>query len=85
MAHSHATRVDLIVSFHAGRLIVVVKDDGDGFDVVATEARLGRSRTVGLIEMRERARLVDGRLEIRSIPGIGTEVRLSVPDTPSPS
>jgi signal transduction histidine kinase len=78
--HSHATRVDLIVSFHPQRVIVVVKDDGDGFDVAATEARLGRSQAIGLIEMRERARLVEGRLEVRSIPGLGTEVRVSIPD-----
>jgi two-component system sensor histidine kinase DegS len=78
--HSRATRVDLIVSFHPSRVIVVVKDDGDGFDVAATEARLGRSRAIGLIEMRERARLVGGRLEVRSIPGMGTEVRTSIPD-----
>jgi signal transduction histidine kinase len=56
----------------------VVKDDGDGFDVTATEARLGRSRALGLIEMRERVRLVGGRLELRSILGLGTEVRATV-------
>ena len=80
LRHSHASRIDLIVSFHPGRVIVVIKDDGDGFDVAATEARLGRTRAIGLIEMRERARLVEGRLEVRSIPGLGTEVRVSVPD-----
>ena len=80
LRHSHGSRIDLIVSFHPERVIVVIKDDGDGFDVAATEARLGRSRAIGLIEMRERARLVGGRLEVRSIPGLGTEVRVSVSD-----
>ena len=50
-------------------------DHGEGFDVGATEARLGRTRSLGLISMRERAENVGGTLEIRSALGAGTEVR----------
>ena len=48
---------------------------GRGFDVSATEARLGRTRSLGLISMRERVENVGGSFEIRSAPGAGTEVR----------
>jgi two-component system sensor histidine kinase DegS len=76
--HGRAQHVDVVLSFNNGRVTAVVKDDGDGFDVTATEARLGRNRALGLIEMRERVRLVGGRLELRSILGMGTEVRATV-------
>jgi signal transduction histidine kinase len=78
IAHGRAEHVEVVLSFHNGRVSAVVKDDGDGFDVKATEARLGRNRALGLIEMRERVRLVGGRLELRSILGMGTEVRATV-------
>jgi len=55
------------------RLELTVSDDGAGFDVGAV-----RSRRLGLTTMAERARAVDGDLELRSSPGAGTTVRLVV-------
>lgn len=75
----HAHHVDVVLSYHRDRVAVVVKDDGEGFDVPATEARLGRMRGLGLIEMQERTRIAGGRLEIRSQTGAGTEVHLTLP------
>ncbi|MBV8194335.1 MAG: hypothetical protein JOY80_02275 [Candidatus Dormibacteraeota bacterium] len=77
--HSHAEHIDVVISHHRDRVVVVVKDDGDGFDIVATEARLGRTRGLGIIQMHERATLAGGRLDIRSQIGAGTEVRLTLP------
>ena len=58
-----------------GRLQVVVADHGEGFDVGATEARLGRTRALGLISMRERVENVGGSFEIRSALGAGPRCR----------
>jgi signal transduction histidine kinase len=77
--HGTARRVDVVIAFRTDRLVVLIKDDGEGFDVVATDARMGRSSGLGLIEMRERAALVDGRVEVRSVTGEGTEVRATLP------
>jgi two-component system sensor histidine kinase DegS len=73
--HAVAHHVDVTLTLQPHRAVAVVKDDGDGFDVVATEARQGRTRHLGLISMRERADLERGALEIRSQIGKGTEVR----------
>jgi two-component system sensor histidine kinase DegS len=73
--HASAHHVDVTLTLQQHRVVAVVKDDGDGFDVVATEARQGRTRHLGLISMRERADLEKGALEIRSQLGKGTEVR----------
>ncbi len=54
-----------------------IRDDGRGFDVGAVAAR-GR-RNFGLQFMRERAELIDARLDVRSRPDGGTVVRLAIP------
>ena len=85
LRHGHATNVDVVIAFHQDRLVVLVKDDGEGFDVSATEARLGRTRGLGLIQMHERAALAAGRVEVRSITGEGTEVRATLPVSRQPN
>ena len=73
--HAPRSRVEVVLSYHPDRLKVLVKDDGDGFDLLAAEARLGRSNAMGLISMREHAELAGGRFDVRSTVGVGTEVR----------
>ncbi len=79
LAHGHAGSVEVALLFQPQRVAVVVLDDGEGFDVAATEARLGRSTGLGLLTMRQRAEIEDGQLEVRSVVGEGTEVRASFP------
>jgi len=56
-------------------LLLAVRDDGVGFDPASS----GRGRSLGLASMRERARLVNGTLDIESAPGRGTSVIAWVP------
>ncbi|HEX5720403.1 MAG TPA: histidine kinase [Thermoanaerobaculia bacterium] len=60
----------------APALLLQVRDDGQGFDPA------GQSAGMGLRNMRERLEAVNGRLEVRSAPGEGTEVRACTPLTP---
>jgi signal transduction histidine kinase len=52
----------------------VIEDDGVGFD-----PRVVRGGGIGLLGMRERLALIDGRLEIESRPGAGTTIVAEVP------
>lgn len=54
-----------------GRLVASVYDDGRGFDVDGLSVRQGGC---GIAGMRERAKLVGGEVEIRSVVGEGTRV-----------
>jgi two-component system sensor histidine kinase UhpB len=76
--HSGATRIEVTLEAADDRSCVslVVSDNGSGF----TFAEEGKG--LGLSGMRERALLVDGRLDIDSRPGKGTTVRLVVPLAP---
>src|SRR5436190_9404656 len=72
--HSAAGRVEIDLAAGNGRGVELrVRDDGRGFDTGTQKGGLG------LGGMAERARLVGGRLDIRSFPGRGTELTLVVP------
>ncbi|HZB98092.1 MAG TPA: ATP-binding protein, partial [Candidatus Sulfotelmatobacter sp.] len=73
--HARPRRVDVTLAVHSDRATVLIKDDGEGFDLAAVQGRLGRTRALGLIMMNEYAQLEGGRFEISSMIGSGTEVR----------
>jgi two-component system, NarL family, sensor histidine kinase DegS len=55
------------------QVILVIRDEGPGFDPYEVARRAGRSNW-GLTSMRERAELIGARLTVASRPGQGTEV-----------
>ena len=73
--HAQAKTLEVIIAFQAKTVTAIIRDDGIGFDVAATEARLDATKHLGMISMRERADLEKGTLEIRSQVGKGTEIR----------
>lgn len=60
-------------------LVATIRDDGIGFDVQAIGQGYANRGSWGLLNMRERAALVDGILAIRGQPGTGTVISLTVP------
>jgi len=60
-----------------GPLVVTITDNGKGFD--PRMARLGRTGSSGLVNMRERAATVGGTLKLESRPGAGTTITLTLP------
>jgi two-component system sensor histidine kinase DegS len=75
--HARAKTVEVTVSFLADQIVATIRDDGVGFDVAATEARIDSGKHLGMVSMRERADLEKGEIEIRSQVGQGTEIRVS--------
>ena len=75
--HADATHVRIAIEYEAPDVTITVEDDGRGFDVDRALAATGpEAESVGLIGMQERVRLLDGQLEIHSIEGAGTRVRV---------
>ncbi len=80
--HAHAQRVSVLVERRGENLVVIVEDDGRGYDLAAVrsgplEARLGHAG------MEERASLIGANLTIETAPGAGTTVFLEVPLRPN--
>ena len=70
--HSGARRVAVALRREAGRARLDIVDQGRGFD--PTEPTAG----FGLISMRERARALGGRVQVKSESGRGTHVEVAV-------
>ncbi len=68
--YSRATHVEVILERRSDCVLLIVEDDGVGFDVAGSGAKGG----FGLIGMQERAALVGASLEIESAPGQGTTI-----------
>lgn len=77
LKHAQATAIELLMEADSRELKLIVRDNGTGFDVEEARDRF----SIGLSSMQERAMLVNGTLELRSRPGEGTMVILTVPRT----
>jgi signal transduction histidine kinase len=71
--HANAETVWIEVAEASDSILIVVRDDGGGFNMNA------RGRGFGLIGMRERIALEGGSLAIVSSPAAGTELRGRIP------
>jgi two-component system nitrate/nitrite sensor histidine kinase NarX len=79
-ARKHAGASQVEVHLERGPVYrFIVRDDGCGFDPDRSDAS---GRHVGLAIMRERAHRIHAALQVRSVPGAGTEVVLSLPVAP---
>ena len=77
--HAGASRVSVILERRRDHLLVIVEDDGRGFDPEAVRRGASAEHKLGLFGMQERAALVGGTFQIESNPGQGTTVFLRVP------
>ncbi|WP_308636657.1 sensor histidine kinase [Paenibacillus silvisoli] len=77
--HADPSFVILEITYQAQMVKIVVKDNGVGFHVDQMESRVKNSTHFGLIGMRERVELLEGRMEIESTVGQGTKVTIHIP------
>ena len=72
--HAHATRVDVVLMVRDGKLVLLVEDDGVGFDPnsVSTDEHLG------LFGIRERSEMIGATLVVETEPGKGTTIMMEV-------
>jgi signal transduction histidine kinase len=72
--HAEAGHVSIVLAHREGGVIAVIEDDGRGFD-----PDLHGGTGVGLLGMRERVELHDGRLTVESGSDAGTTLRIEIP------
>jgi signal transduction histidine kinase len=89
LKHGRATRVRVDMHLAPAQFEITIEDNGRGFDSTATETvpdkidpASGRHGN-GLRNMRQRLDILGGQCTIRSKPGHGTTVILSVPLAPA--
>ena len=74
-----AALVSIDVYEDGGAVIASVEDNGKGFDVASTLQSYASRGSLGLLQMRESARLIGAQLTLDSSPGQGTRVHLRIP------
>ncbi len=77
--HAAARRAHIRLSFQDSVARILVSDDGNGFNVETALGGGSSGQSFGLLGMQERARLLNGRIDISSMEGSGTRVKVEVP------
>ncbi|HEX9048612.1 MAG TPA: sensor histidine kinase, partial [Verrucomicrobiae bacterium] len=78
--HAGSEKIEVLVKFEAQQLVLIITDNGRGFDPTAPPASAGG---MGLKGMCERAAELNGQMEVESAPGKGCTVKLTVPTSMS--
>lgn len=81
--HKHARAQRVLIRFQCfdNVLHVTIRDDGAGFDLEHIRGEYEKRKSLGLINLYERAQLIHGHLAIDALQGRGTTIRLTVPLT----
>jgi signal transduction histidine kinase len=77
--HSEAENVFVIMKTGSNEINLDIEDDGKGFDIRSALKRTEDGRVLGLMGMKERVYLRDGKVLICSEPGSGTRISLWIP------
>ncbi len=77
--HAQATQVQVRLVASFPHILLRIEDNGCGFDAEARLTEALREKRMGLWSMQERARLLGGRMTIRSRPGSGTKLVAEIP------
>ncbi len=79
--HARGAPIQIQVQQQGNALLATISDQGPGFDVNAVSGNYSARGSLGMVNMHDRARLVDGTLAVESTPGRGTRITLRVPLT----
>ena len=83
-ARKHAQAGRIWVNLHLlkqGLALLEIQDDGIGFDVAAVNRSYDQRGSLGMVNLRDRTELVNGVLDVQSVPGKGTRVQVYIPLT----
>lgn len=76
--HSHATEAWVDMEERERELCLEIRDNGVGFEV-GNPAERSPNDGIGMMGMRERAEHLNGKLDVRSVPGKGTTISVRIP------
>ena len=71
--HAGASLIDFHLYYNATSLVLTIKDNGKGFNIAGSDAG------TGLLNMKKRTLLLNGRLDISSTENIGTQIKIEIP------
>lgn len=82
LKHAAARMIQIEFQFLGGTLLLIIKDDGKGFDINQVTEGGTHSRGLGLRNMKNRAKLIGASYDLASEPGRGTIITISLEAQP---
>lgn len=79
--HAEADHIYVRLARKGDLLHLEIEDDGVGFDLAAVEDNYDQRGSLGMVNLRERAELVNGKLHIDTARGRGTRIHVAIPLT----
>ncbi|ASS69312.1 sensor histidine kinase [Paenibacillus sp. RUD330] len=79
LKHASASFVSLELTYQSQMVKISVQDNGSGFDTELIQSRAKINQHFGLMGMRERVELLEGRMELESASGQGTRITIHIP------
>lgn len=77
--HSAAKNASLRVEFKEDFINLLISDDGKGFDKSVIKSMRQTDGGYGLLSMKERVELLNGKFDVKTAPGKGTKIFVSIP------
>jgi two-component system sensor histidine kinase DegS len=77
--HAEASFVSLDLTYQSQMVKITVRDNGKGFLIESMNDKLSSGSHFGIIGMRERVELLEGRFELESIVDEGTKIDMIIP------
>lgn len=77
--HAQASFLSVEMSFEPHQLKIVVQDNGKGFSVKKMESEISGGSHFGIMGMRERVELLEGKIDIHSEKKVGTKIIMTIP------
>jgi signal transduction histidine kinase len=75
LKHANANSIMVTLDYSDSELTVSINDNGQGFDA----NRILENREAGLKNMKHRTKTLNGKMELKSVLGQGTEINLKIP------
>ena len=79
LKHAAATEIRISMKYTPDFFLLLIRDNGKGFDRKETVNRTIADAGSGLQNLQKRAALVGADLQINSSPGEGTDITISLP------
>ncbi|AEI38744.1 sensor histidine kinase [Paenibacillus mucilaginosus] len=79
LKHAEASHITLELTFQQQMIKLTVTDNGVGFNTAGIDKKITQGSHYGLMGMRERVELLEGRFDIQSEVGAGTKVSMVIP------
>jgi signal transduction histidine kinase len=77
--HASAKKVSIVIKKEDNTIFFSIEDDGKGFDVKQALRKITIERGLGLASMAERVQMLDGKFNLHSEKGKGTQISFTIP------